>query len=195
MTLKVLDQVVYQGNANVLTVIETYENTNNVKLSDGEKTEIVSEVHLTKVSEVRTRSKFDLLKMYVVVDSSVNPVGLGINGAVHAAYAAGSIAAGAPSNECIDYNIEGSSEKCNEWIGNSYRNVTCTGTSEDIATAIEEASKRDIPYYIFYEPDWLEANGRPLAVAFGPEYVWPEIFSKFELHTGSIKRPDTRSHR
>lgn len=193
MKIKTLDRVVSPVCPNILTAL-SHEENGVVKVCDGINVFEVDSNDCEIVGSAGIKSKFDLLKMYVVVDSSA-PIGLGINGAVHAAYAAGSIAAGAPSNGCIDYNIEGSSEKCDNWISSSYRNVTCTGTSEDIEEAIRIAGELDIPYYVFHEPDWKEANGRPLAVAFGPEYVWPEVFSKFELHSGSIKRPDTRNHR
>lgn len=189
MKIHTLDRLISNLCPNVLTAISN-EVEGIVRVCDGVNVFEIDSKECAVIGNSGIKSKFDFLKMYVVVDSSA-PVGLGINGAVHCAYAAGSIAAGEINNESIKFDPSSESNtKRIDWIKNSYRNVTCVGTSEEIDLAIVEAENKGIPYYAFFEPDWFESNNRPLAVAFGPEYVWPDVFSKFELHGGTIRRPD-----
>lgn len=195
MKIKTLDKIVSPICPNILIAISAEEN-GFVKVCDGVNVFEIESTDCELVGNVGIKSKYDILKMYVVVDNSA-PIGLGINGAVHAAYSAGSIAQRAKAHESIDYHEgDGDQSYLDDWLSNSYRNVTCTGSSEDIQTAISIAGESGIPYYAFNEPDWIDAAGRPLAVAFGPRYVWPDIFSKFDLHAGSSsRRTDNRTMR
>lgn len=193
MKIKTLDQIVSPLCPNVLTAVED-QVEGLVKVCDGFNVFNIEADDCEVIGRVGVKNKYDLLKMYVVVDSEA-PVGLGINGMVHVAYAAGAILTGGPThktNECIRSSnlTEEVFEMTKDWERASYRNVSVVGTSEDIQTAMENAHSAGIAVFEFYEPDWISSNGRPLAVAFSPSYCWPEIFSKFELHGGTIRRPD-----
>lgn len=193
MKIKTLDQIVSHLCPNVLTAVEDQANE-TVKVCDGFNVFDIEAKECELIGRIGFKSKYDLLKMYVVVDSEA-PVGLGINGMVHVAYAAGALLTGGPAhntNECIrSSNLTPEVlEMTKDWERASYRNVSVVGTSEDIQTAMESAHSAGIAVFEFYEPDWILANGRPLAVAFSPSYCWPEIFSKFELHSGTIRRQD-----
>lgn len=185
-----LDRVMSKNDSNILTVIGFDHVEGKVICNDGVNTKKFLASDLSLFSSYAEKSKFDHLKMYVVVDREC-PVGLGINGMVHVAYAAGHIFAGeCIQNECIvEYNADSITyPEVDEWQRKSYRNVSVVGDTFDILEAMRVCDELKIPCVAFHEPDWLEANGRPLAVAFYPQYVWPEVFSKFELHSGTIKR-------
>lgn len=185
---KILDKVLTRDSDNVMTIISV--SGDYAVCIDGEAAREILVDRLQLFSAHDPRPKHDFLKMYVVVDREC-PVGLGINGMVHVAYAAGNIFAGETiNNECIEeYNSDSIEwREVSEWHEKSYRNVSVVGDTFDILEAMRVCDEMKIPYVTFSEPDWLEANGRPLAVAFYPQYVWPEVFSKFELHSGTIKR-------
>lgn len=183
---RILDKVVNLHHPNELTIIADLGG-GRYTVSDGITSLDLLGTELIHVRDSHVRNRHELLKMYVVVDSSA-PIGLGINGAVHAAYAAGSIVnENSLANDCIKYGEVFNREMTEEWIAESYRNVTALGNSRDIGIAIAQCIANKIPYFAFYEPDWADAEGRPLAVAFGPHYGWPEVFQNFELHGGTAR--------
>lgn len=187
-----LDKLVHPKYNAVLIALDSGEHS--IPVTDGETSFTVMAKDCEVIGQVKPQNKYDLLKMYVVVDREA-PVGLGINGMVHVAFAAGAALKGhGVLNECI-VETTGSSKSFDlvtAWDCHSYRNVSVTGTSEDIREAIYQASLAGLSVFEFHEPDWLESDGRPLAVAFSPTYNWPEVFSKFELHSGVIKRENPR---
>jgi len=169
--LKVLDLIVHPEHEGVLTVIGTGIGAVDVADATGDVFMVDVEGSL-KVGSVKPKSKYELLKMYVVVDNSA-PKGLASNGASHASYFAGESFRELPLQKV--------------WREKSTRNVTCAGSSVDIQTAIQLAVEHGIEHVVFEEPDWKNANGRPLAVAFAARYSFPELFSTFPLFLSDLR--------
>lgn len=138
-------------------------------IEGAKSTVCVDENRLIKVNSFKYRSKYDLLKMYIIVDDSA-PIGLGINAVGHVAY--------------NSYRMFDQLELQQIWQEKSCRQVTCIGKSADIKQAINDAINSDIPFLDFHEPDWEGANGRPISVAFSAQYQFPPIFREFKLHSG-----------
>lgn len=175
---KLLDQVVHPAYDDVLTIIKI--DGDPCTLAGVVLTVCSSEYPpfntradvVTKTGCVRKACKYDLLKMYVVVDNEA-PKGLASNGASHVSYFAGEDFVNLPSQKI--------------WRAKSLRNVTCSGSSADIQTAIQLADAEGIKYVKFEEPDWVDAAGRPLAVAFAARFAFPAIFSTFPLFLKDVK--------
>ena len=168
---KILDQIVHPKYDELLTIIGIKDE--KVTVSDGEHSPFIVNIeNILKTGSIRKKSKYDLLKMYVVLDNSA-PKGLASNGASHVSYFAGESFTELPLQKI--------------WREKSMRNVTCTGSSADIQTAILLAKTNNIEYITFEEPDWTEARGRPLAVAFAARYSFPELFNTFPLFLRDVR--------
>jgi len=165
MKFKILDKVARKNFEEVWTVIGLGE-VGHVRLANADnELATVSESDLTYIYSEKPRSKYDFLKMYILVNDTA-PIGLGINSIAHVGYLAA---------KTFDSSI------AEEWRVCSFKKVTCLVSEEQFNEAIKEIEKIGGNFVSFNEDDW---DNQYISVAFEPRYSFPEIFKTFKLHSG-----------
>ncbi len=173
MNFKILDRVCVKDIDEVLTVVDykhifgiAKERTLAYTLSDTSGCLYdYEDYEIELISRPIKKSKYDYLKMYVLVKNTA-PIGLGINSVGHVTYSA-----------CKKFD----SQIHKEWETYSNRQVTCLVSEEEFKQAIEEIEKIGGKYVLFNENDW---NDQDISVAFEARYNFPDIFKTFKLHSG-----------
>lgn len=165
MKFKILDKVARAGDEFIYTVIDRDLN-GDVTITNplGDQFD-VPESDLTLIYSEKPKSKYDFLKMYVLVKDTA-PIGLGINACSHVGFLAA---------KTFDSSIADEWEKC------SFKKVTCLVSPEQFDEAIKEIEKIDGNFVRFNEDDW---ECQDISVAFEPRYSFPDIFKTFKLHSG-----------
>jgi hypothetical protein len=169
----ILDRVVFDESCDVWVVIGASDSPFGVDLTLINDEGVIAEKHSSVVhsaGRVRLPSdKYEILKMYVVVDNTA-PVGLGVNAVGHVKY---------------QYARKHGDEYSQVvWEDNSFRCVTCTASPDEMNLLVEKAALKGIKALPFFEPDWpVVGTDRPMSIAFGASYEFPEEFSKLELHS------------
>jgi hypothetical protein len=169
MKFNILDKVARAGDEYIYTVIG-YNSFGEVVLAQAGNNigvPTVSESELTHIYSEKPRSKYDFLKMYVLVKDTA-PIGLGINACSHAGYLA---------SKWLQSSIT------TEWEKHSFKKVTCLVSPEQFDEAIREIENIGGNFVVFNENDW---NDEVLSVAFEPRYSFPDIFKTFKLHSGVV---------
>jgi hypothetical protein len=164
----VLDRVIINDVDDVLTVISVKCTVDGWRYDLATSEQLYKDIFeedITFINTTKTHSKYDLLKMYVLVRDSA-PIGLGINGCTHVGYLAGK-------------TFNGPIMK--DWEEKSFRKVTCLVSDADFYNAIKAIKEVNGNYVIFRENDW---DDKELSVAFEPRYSFPEIFKTLNLHSG-----------
>ena len=167
MTFKILDKVARKNFEEVWTVIGVGE-VGYVRLANADnELATVFESDLTLIYSEKPKSKYDFLKMYILVKDTA-PIGLGINACSHVGFLAA---------KSFDSQIAEEWEKC------SFKKVTCLVSEEEFDDAIGEIEKIGGNFVRFNEDDW---DNQDISVAFEPRYSFPEIFKTFKLHSGVV---------
>lgn len=169
MKFKILDKVCYGRDPEVYTIVGYNRDKDEYNIAHPlfEIIYDVPESELTYIYSEKPKSKYDFLKMYVLVKDTA-PIGLGINACSHVGYLAA---------KTFDSSIAEEWEKC------SFKKVTCLVSEEEFNLAIREIEKIGGNYVRFNEDDW---ECQDISVAFEPRYSFPEIFKTFKLHSGVV---------
>lgn len=169
MKFKILDKVARFGDDEIYTVVgyDYDKNEYNIAHPLFEILFDIPESDLTLIYSEKPKSKYDFLKMYVLVKDTA-PIGLGINSCSHVGFLAA---------KTFDSQITDEWEKC------SFKKVTCLVSPEQFDEAIKEIEKIGGNYVRFNEDDW---ECQDISVAFEPRYSFPEIFKTFKLHSGVV---------
>lgn len=169
MKFKILDKVVYTGCTEIYTVVGYNRDKNEYNIAHPlfEILFDIPESDLTYIYSEKPKSKYDFLKMYVLVKDTA-PIGLGINACAHVGFLAA---------KTFDSSIT------EEWRVCSFKKVTCLVSPEQFDEAIKEIEKIDGNFVRFNEDDW---ECQDISVAFEPRYSFPDIFKTFKLHSGVV---------
>lgn len=164
---KLLDKVARKNFEEVWTVIANEEIGYVTLVNTDNEIATVLESDLTFIYSEKPKSKYDFLKMYVLVKDTA-PIGLGINACSHVGYLAA---------KTFDSSI------AEEWRVCSFKKVTCLVSEKQFDEAIREIEKIGGNFVRFNENDW---ECQDISVAFEPRYSFPEIFKTFKLHSGVV---------
>lgn len=171
MKFKILDKVARAGDAEIYTVVGYNCDANEYNIAHPlfEILFDIPESELTFIYSEKPRSKYDFLKMYILVKDTA-PIGLGINACSHVGFLAA---------KTFDSSI------AEEWETCSFKKVTCLVSEDEFDEAIKEIEKIGGKFVRFFEDDW-DKDDKNISVAFEPRYSFPDIFKTFKLHSGVV---------